>query len=230
MKTLPLFPSLLFLFFHVEAQSLPAVGASTIAGTINGITISATVQGPAEEKTPLQIACVFEYEEGDIYNPPALPAAVNGMQQLDKALHGLITDLRKSGKFSGHAFETLLITPAAGTIPAERLLLIGLGNRQHFTPDIMTLVGSVGMREALRLGVDRYAHASDLKDAGIDSPTAEVAANILKGAIAAYRTQLYLQNRQMAVFKPLTGFVLLAGPAFYETTAAALKETVATLQ
>jgi hypothetical protein len=40
------------------------------------------VQGPSGQETPLQVACLFEYVEGDITTPPALPAALNGMLHL----------------------------------------------------------------------------------------------------------------------------------------------------
>jgi hypothetical protein len=93
------------------------------------------------------------------------------MLHLDQGLHGVITDIRKAGRFKGNALETLLITPPPGTIAARQLLLIGLGSRQRFTPDLMVVGGRVAMREALRLGVTQFAFASDLKDAGIDSPT-----------------------------------------------------------
>src|ERR1700749_5088515 len=147
------------------------VGTSAILGNIDGVDIEVMVQGPSTEVTSLQIACVFEYTEGDIFNsPPALPAAVNGMVHLDHDLNGIITDLRKSGKFSGHALETLLITPPQGTIKAGKLLLIGLGDRSKFAPELMLNVAKVAMREALRLNVNTYAFASDLKDGGIDSP------------------------------------------------------------
>lgn len=209
------------------AQSLPAVGTSAILGKVDGVAIETTVQSPSAEVTPLQIACVFEYTEGDIVNPPALPAVANGMLHLDKALNGIITDLRKSGRFTGHAFETLLITPPPGTIPAQQLLLIGLGNRNQFTPELMITVGSIGMREALRLGVRSYAHASDIKDAGIDSPTAAVAGNVVKGALQAYRTQEYLKTKKMASFTPLTKITLLAGPAFYHVSGEGIKEVIA---
>jgi hypothetical protein len=36
----------------------------------------------------------------------------------------------------------------------------------------MIAIGGVAMREALHLGMTHYAFASDLKDAGVDSPTA----------------------------------------------------------
>ena len=179
-------------------QIITAVGTSTIWGTVDGIAIESMVQGPAAQETPLQIACVFEYTEGDIFiSPPALPAESNGMVHLDKALNGLITDIRRSGKFEGHPLETLMITPPAGRIRANKLLLIGLGDRNIFDPALMIKVSQVGMREALRLGVPSYSFAADIKDAGIHSPTGVVAGNIVQGAVQAYRTNEYLKSKGM---------------------------------
>ena len=214
-----------------EKQATTAVGTHTIWGTIDGVQIEGMVQGPSTEATPLQIACVFEYTEGDIFNsPPALPAAVNGMVHLDHDLKGIITELRKNGKFLGHAFETLLITPPVGLISPKQVLLIGLGDRNKFSPDLMTAIGAVAMREALKLGVNSYAFASDLKDAGIDSPTALVAANVVKGSFEAYRTQAYLKSKKMAAYKPLAKITLLAGPAFYSVAGEGIKEAIATFK
>lgn len=212
----------------ISAQQV-TVGTSTIWGKIDGVAIEGMVQGPSTEITPLQVACVFEYTEGDIFNsPPALPAAVNGMVHLDHDLKGIITDIRKSGQFAGHAFETLLITPPPGSISAKRVLLIGLGDRNKFTPDLMTGIARVAMREALSLGVTSYAFASDLKDAGIDSPTALVAGNVVKGTFEAYRTAAYLKQKKMSLYKPLTKVTLLAGPAFYNVAGQGIKEAIAT--
>lgn len=212
-----------------EKQETTPVGTSKIWGTIDGIRIEGMVQGPSTEATPLQIACVFEYTEGDIFNsPPALPAAVNGMVHLDHDLTGIITDIRKRGKFAGHAFETLLITPPAGSVAPKQVLLIGLGDRNKFNPELMISIGAVAMREALRLGVNSFAFASDLKDAGIDSPTALVAGNVVKGSFEAYRTQAYLKDKKMASYKPLTKITLLAGPAFFSIAGEGIKEAIAT--
>jgi hypothetical protein len=216
---------------EVEKQVTTTIGTSRIWGTVDGIQIEGMVQGPSTEKTPLQIACVFEYTEGDIFNsPPALPAAVNGMVHLDHDLSGIITDIRKNGKFKGHAFETLLITPPSGKISPKQVLLIGLGDRNQFNPDLMTAIGAVAMREALKLGVSSYAFASDLKDAGIDSPTALVAANVVKGSFEAYRTQSYLKSKKMADYKPLTRITLLAGPAFFTVAGEGIREAIATFK
>ena len=206
------------------------VGTSVIWGKVDGVAIEGLVQGPSAAVADLQVACVFEYTEGDIFNsPPALPAAVNGMVHLDEALKGIITEARKTGRFTGHAFETLLITPPKGMLSAKKLLLIGLGNRNTFTPDLMKTVGSVAMNEALRLGVSHYAFASDLKDAGIDSPTALVATNVVLGSFDAYRTQEWLKGKKMASYKPLVKITLLAGPAFYSVAGEGIKDAIKTL-
>ncbi|MFC0513059.1 M17 family peptidase N-terminal domain-containing protein [Mucilaginibacter angelicae] len=211
----------------VSAQTvkpqLTAVGTTAILGKADGIAIEGKVQSPSGQATPLQVICIFEYEEGDLTSPQALPAAANGLLHVDEALKGLITDLRKSGKFLGHRLETMLLTPPKGSMPAQKLLLVGLGNRKDFTPDLMTDVGRVGMREALRLGVSSYSHASDLKDGGIDSPTGTVAVNVVKGALDAYETEVYLAKKKVSTHKPLTKVTLLAGQAFFTPSGDAIK-------
>jgi len=211
-----LFFTLLIAIQPIYAQQTTALGTAKVWGSVYGIQIEGVVQGPSAQVSPLQVACVFEYTENDIFNsPPALPAALNGLVHLDHDIKGLLTDLRKSGRFSGHSNETLLLTPPKGTIGGKMLLLIGLGDRNKFSPEQMTVVGSVAMREALRLGVNSFAFASDLKDAGIDSPTALVATNVVKGALTAYRTQSWLKEKKMSDFKPLAKIILLAGPSFF---------------
>lgn len=206
-----------------------ALGSTTTWGKVDGVAINGLVQGPSASVADLQVACVFEYTEGDIFNPPALPANLNGMIHLDDAFKGIITELRKSGKFTGHALETLLITPPKGTLAAKKLLLIGLGDRTKFTPDLMISVGSVAMREALRLDVSDYSFASDIKDAGIDSPTALVATNVVLGSFDAYRTQTYLKEKKLSDHKPLTKIILLAGPSFYNVAGEGIKEAITKL-
>jgi Cytosol aminopeptidase family, N-terminal domain len=225
--TLKISPVFLALAFAAHADAPAAVNSLAKVGEVEGLTVQIKVQGPSGQDTPLQVACVFEYVEGDLTTPPALPAALNGMLHLDQALHGLIADLRKSGKFKGHALETLLITPPAGEIPAHQLLLIGLGDRKAFSPELMKRASATGMREALRLGVTDYSHASDLKDAGIDSPTKEVTVAVISGALEALRTQQYLADKGAAPKPALRSLTLLAGPSFFADTSAAARELLA---
>lgn len=213
-----------------QTPATTAVGTTKIWGKVDGVEVEGLVQGPSAAVAPLQIACVFEYTEGDIYNsPPALPVALNGMVHLDKALNGLITELRKSGKFAGHAYETILITPPAGKLAAKQLLIIGLGDRNKFTPGMMTGIGQIAVRESLKLGVTSFSFASDLKDGGIDSPTAEVAIDEVKGMFTEYRTQAWLKHKNMAKYKSLSKVILLAGPAFFTTAGGGIKEAITEL-
>lgn len=224
--------SLLFaLLFPIFASAaVPAIGTKEIVGSVDGVSIEAIVQSPSAQSTPLQIVCVFEYTEGDIFNsPPALPKELNGLLHVDEALRGLITDLRKTGKFEGRALETLLITPPADTVPAKKILMIGLGNRNDFKPENMRMIGVIGMREALRLGVVNYSHASDLKDAGISSPTADVAGYVVQGAIDAYRTQQYLKKQNASDPLTVTKITILNGPAYFDDAKAGMKKVISAL-
>jgi len=230
MKNILFVGLLLVLVSATAAKTLPAVGTTETIGKVDGVTIEATVQSPSAQETPLQVVCLFEYTEGDIFtSPPALPKDENGMVHVDEALHGMITEIRKTNKFEGKAFETLLITPPANTIPAKRLLLIGLGNRNTFKPETMRMVGVVGMREALRLGVTNYSHASDLKDAGISSPTADVAGYVIKGALEAYRTQQYLQKQKASDPLTVTKITVLTGQAYFDDSKDGIKKVISTL-
>jgi hypothetical protein len=121
---------------------------------------------------------------------------------------------------------TLLITPPAGKIKAKRLLLIGLGDRKLFIPELMKGIGAIAMREALRLTVPGYAFASDLKDAGIESPTL-VSENIVIGSIEAFRTEIYLQSIKMTTTNPLIKVALLAGPAYFIIAGEGIKKAIA---
>lgn len=211
------------------AETKTAVGTTKNWGTVDGVSIVGLVQGPSAAVADLQIACVFEYTDGDIFNPPALPKDLNGMVHLDEALKGIITDVRKTGKFKGHALETLLITPPKGSLSSKKLLLIGLGNRNSFNAELMKEVGSVAMREALKLQVKTASFASDLKDAGIDSPTALVAENVVLGAFDAYRAQSYLNEKHFSDKIKLQKLILLAGPSFFTVAGSGIQDAITKL-
>ncbi|HCN51780.1 MAG TPA: peptidase M17 [Chryseobacterium sp.] len=209
-----------------SATKTTAVGTSKNWGSVDGISMIGLVQGPSSADAQLQVACVFEYTDGDIFNAPALPANLNGLVHLDEALKGELTKIRQTGQFQGHALETILITPPSGSMSAKKLLLIGLGDRNKFTPDLMTSVGEVAAREAMRLGVSNFAFASDLKDAGIDSPTALVAGNVVRGIVHANRSESYLKEHKLSTTKKLEKVYLLAGPAFFETAGGGISEAI----
>lgn len=156
-----------------------------------------------------------------------MPANLNGLVHLDDALKGEFTKIRQSGQFQGHSLETILITPPTGSLSAKKLLLIGLGDRNKFTPELMASVGEVAAREAMRLGVRNFAFASDLKDAGIDSPTALIAGNVVKGIVLANRSEIYLREHKLSNTKKLEKVYLLAGPSFFEVAGGGIKDAIA---
>lgn len=211
----------------LTAQNTTPVGTSENWGSVDGISMIGLVQGPSSADAQLQVACVFEYTENDIHSAQALPANLNGLVHLDDALKGEFTKIRQSGQFKGHSLETILITPPAGSMSAKKLLLIGLGDRNNFTPELMTSVGEVAAREAMRLGVTNFAFASDLKDAGIDSPTALIAGNVVKGIVLANRSETYLKEHQLSHTKKLKKVYLLAGPSFFEVAGGGIQAAIA---
>jgi hypothetical protein len=121
----------------------------------------------------------------------------------------------------------LLIAPPTNTVRAKQLLIIGLGKPDELSLDLMKSIGRVGMREALRLGVTRYAHASDLRDGGSDKfSVGEVARAVIEGALSAYDTEKELQGRGFAKSRPITNVTYLAGPKYFGETAQAVKSAV----
>ncbi|GAA4917136.1 M17 family peptidase N-terminal domain-containing protein [Mucilaginibacter defluvii] len=211
-------------------QTATAVGTSMTWGTVDGIRFTGLVQGPSSTTADLQVACVFEYTEGDIYTaPPALPASLNGLVHLDEALKGQLTEIRKTGRFDGRYLTTFYLDLPPGTIAGKKLLLIGLGDRARFDEAIMTGVGRVAAREALKLGVRNFALATDIKDAGISSKTALVQTNVAKGIVAEYRSQSSLRSRGLTKFQPLSEVFLLAGPAFFIDAGSGITAAIAEL-
>lgn len=199
---------------------LPAVGTKSEAfQSKNGPSVNVMVQSPPDMDVPLQIMCFFEYRDGESFTGANVEA--------DQKLQGLIQELRKTGKFAGHPLETLLIAPPTGTIQAKQLLLIGLGKPDELSLDLMKGVGRVGMREALRLGITRYAHASDLRDGGSEKfGVGEVARSVIEGALWAYATEKELQGRGFAKSGRMSNVTYLAGPKYFAETVQAVKAAV----
>jgi Cytosol aminopeptidase family, N-terminal domain len=205
---------------QASPADLPAVGTKSEGFQAkNGPSVNVMVQSPPDMDAPLQIMCFFEYQDGESFNGANVEA--------DQKLHGLIQELRKSGKFTGRPLETLLIAPPTNTIQAKQLLLIGLGKPDELSLDLMKSVGRVEMREALRLGVSRYAHASDLRDGGSEKfGVGEVARSVIEGALSAYATEKELQGRGFAKPGQITNVTYLAGPKYFNETVGAVKAAV----
>lgn len=213
---------------YAAAAPLPAVGTEQLAGQATGLAVLVKAQGPASQPTPLQVICLFDNSNPqDIYqSPPALPAARNGLVHVDQALGGQLTELRRAGHFRGYPLETLLLRPPAGTVPAARLLLVGLGSRAAATnlESLMEQVGLTAMREALHLGVVSYSFAANVQDGGLAVVPASLARALLTGTFAAYRTQQYLAARQLGPPPTVRQLTMLAGPPTFAHAVAGVEQ------
>ena len=111
----------------------------------HGVTIKVRMEGPYTADTPLQVVCYFKY------SPTGAKRMSGAPVELDKRLGGVIASLRERGEFVGDQLETLLITPPKDSINAKALLLVGLGDENALSLELMEAVGRVSLREAARL-------------------------------------------------------------------------------
>jgi leucyl aminopeptidase len=102
---------------------------------------------------------------------------------VDKALGGLITDLVASGDFKGKLNE-LAVLYTQGTIPAKRVIVVGLGKEEEFDLDkVRDAAGTVAKR-ARQLGVKSYS--TIVHGGGKAGLSAEMASQaIVEGTILA---------------------------------------------
>ena len=125
-------------------------------------------------------------------------------EQLSPGDGGLVKELYDSGEFSGKDCETVLLHRPAG-LTAKRVLLIGGGKPEKFTPAEMRKAASIATRTLKDRKVQRLAIALPSSHAG-----AEFASAAAEGVIlAAFEPdQLKTTNKEDA--KPITGFTLVA--------------------
>ena len=86
--------------------------------------------------------------------------------ELDKRLGGIIQSLRTKGEFQGNELEALVLRPKPGTIKAESLLLIGLGDESKLSLETMERVGRAAFREAKQPWSNKVAFAPLIRDQG----------------------------------------------------------------
>ncbi len=121
---------------------------------------------------------------------------------VDQALDGLLLSLLRDGDFRGERGETLWV-PTQGRLPAKRVLLVGLGEREAFNADGVREAMAAAARAAERWGeLVTVAHG-----AGVGGLEPHVAAQALvEGAVlGTYRFERHRrQSRQGSGLKGLT--------------------------
>ena len=153
--------------------SPPAVGTRlSVPNTI--LPTDVLVQGPTEAPGDLQIICLFQS-----FPDNKLLASLASM---DQQLGGLLTKVRTQSLFRGDLGETILLTPKPGVIAAQRLLIIGLGDRTTFTAQREELIGEIAYAESERLGVTAPTFAPTVLDGGFSGTnTGTIGTDFIKG-------------------------------------------------
>jgi hypothetical protein len=178
-----------------------------------GLKVSVKMIGPYSEPADLQIICLFKHKpSGDTYQGAA--------KDTDEHLHGLLSALRNRDEFVGELGETILFTPANGSIPAKRFMVIGLGDEKDLSLDTLRLVGRIAAREAVRLQAKHVAWAPVIRDEGnttIDVGEGDRA--FIEQMLSANDTEKRLQEQGLAPAFSIEDVVIEAGPAYFEAAA-----------
>jgi len=186
----------------------------------HGLKVSVKMIGPYSEPADLQIICLFKHKSsGDTYQGAA--------KDTDEHLHGLLSALRNRGEFVGELAETILFTPANGSVPAKHFMVIGLGEEKDLSLDALHLVGRVAAREAVRLQAKHVAWAPVIRDEGNTTlDVGEVGRAFIEQLLSAYDTEKRLQAQKLAPDFSVEDFVIEAGPPYFEGAAKQVEEGI----
>jgi hypothetical protein len=214
-----LFASLMFSSIRPEAAAQDVKEQPLQAP--HGVTIKVRMEGPYTAETPLQVVCYFKY------SPEAAKRMSGAPVELDKRLGGVIASLRERGGFVGVQLETMLITPPRDSINAKALLLVGLGDENALSLDLMDAVGRVSLREAARLGASRVAFAPLIRDQGNSKfGTRDVETAVVRGMLLAYDTEKRLQKEGLSKDFTLDQWSVEAGPIYFDETVTGVQKAI----
>jgi hypothetical protein len=191
-----------------------------VVGRCENITFRAAAVSPARMNTQLQIVCFFDHTQNETLG--------GGTAELDERFNGLIEMIRIEDDFRGDFLETLLLTPS-DQILAKNLLLVGLGKPEEMRIDRVFRLGSVVIREALKLGVESVSVAPDLQDAGYtELDVRPISVSITAGMVSAILSAQKLKNLGLLKSSSVSEVTLLAGKAHIDDAEAGMKKVLQT--
>jgi hypothetical protein len=197
----------------------PLTPALTLDVTNAEFPVEVLVKGPADTDTELQIICLFRSDPSNTLH--------GSLIEMNRKLDGLLDSIRKPTRFTGELGETLLIKPGSGTLSARRLLIIGLGDSQTFTPIRMNLVGAIVFGEASRLRVKNPFFAPTVLDGGVSGfSTGEVAEQFMTGFLRAREVQRELNAKGESAGESPEKLTFLAGEQHAADTRAGIAKAI----
>ena len=207
----------------LTGPSLPEIYAQNRPDVIEvpggPIPIRILVQSPAETRTDLQVICLFRSSPVNTLH--------GSLSEINVRLKGLLDRVRRSELFRGESGETLLLAPPANSLGAKKLLVIGLGDSQTFSPQRMQLVGQILYREASNLGVAHPFFAPTILDGGVSKfTTGEVAEQVIGGFLRAAATDKVLRDADATQSPAVTFLTYLAGAANVANTRDGIEKAI----
>src|SRR5881296_3006985 len=158
-----------------------------------------TVKEGRIESEPAEVLVLSHYE-GET-------ALQDGTAAVNKALDGWLQDLIKSGEFEGKSNQTALLH-TQGKIPAKRVLLVGLGKKQHARLDTVRQAMGTAAKRVRQAGVRSFATPLH----GLTIPRTsrvDLAQAMVEGAIlGCYHFNLYRSEKNSEP-KDLTGMTVV---------------------
>jgi Cytosol aminopeptidase family, N-terminal domain len=184
------------------------------------IPIRVLAQSPADTDTYLQFICLFR-------SSPANKLQ-GSLAEINDKLTGLLDRVRSPQLFRGELGETVLLTPPKNSIGAKKLLIVGLGDSQTFSPQRMQLVGEIVYTEANRLGVRNPFFSPTVLDGGVSRfTTGQVAEQVIAGFLHAAETEKIVNEATVSSPQAIASLTYLAGQQHAEETRAGIEKAVA---
>jgi hypothetical protein len=179
-------------------------------------------QSPADTTTDLQVICLFRSSPANTLHGSLL--------EINEKLQGLLDRVRNPNLFRGELGETILLAPPKGRIGAKRLLIIGLGDSQTFSPERMQLAGEILYVEASRLSVSHPFFAPTILDGGVTKfETGQVSEQVMTGFLRAAATEKLLKDAGASASPSVTVLTFLAGVKNVANTRAGLEKAISAI-
>lgn len=133
------------------------------------------IDGQIEQvQTEAAVVTIFE-------DKTALPESQAVLDRAERALGGLIQSLIQAGEIKGKANETTLIH-TQGRLAPQRLLVVGLGKREEFSPFAIRRAAGTAARFLRRRGCKRISsvlHGAGMSLSALESARAIVEASLV---------------------------------------------------
>ena len=134
----------------------------------------------------MKIKAIYEKPELVRANALALPVSADGgasksEQTVDRALGGIIAEMRRSGELKGREGEELTL-PLNRKFQSKRVLLLGVGQRKNLSAAVLTKYAGLAVRTASRRGFAKLALALPEQ---MDIPDIDVGEAVATGALMA---------------------------------------------